>query len=76
MNGEQSFQIWSEGYSATGQSSGAINFGSESGKTFQEACDKFFAKDPRHRGYYNSESLTYWACKLYDNESDARRSFG
>jgi hypothetical protein len=65
-------QIWAEGYAATGESGGASCMGNSSGKTLQEACDRHFGDN----SYYNSLTLSYWGCKLYDNESDARRRFG
>jgi len=67
------YNIWSEGYSATGNHSGAILLkGDVIASSFREACTTAFSSDP----YFNKESLTYWACKLYDNEYEARSSFG
>ena len=66
------YEIWSEGYIIQGGSSGAIFFGCEEADTFQEACDKHFLDNK----FYSSRGLTYWGCRLYDNESDARKSFG
>lgn len=40
-------------------------------ETFREACDKV-CSDPN----YNAEHLTVWGCRLFDNEADARKSFG
>lgn len=40
--------------------------------SFQEACDKHFGNDAN----YNRKILTYWGCGLYDNEEDARETFG
>jgi hypothetical protein len=66
------YQIWSEGYQATGESSGAYKHGELEANNFKEACDNFFNDDK----YYNSDKLTYWGCRLFDNEVDARKSFG
>lgn len=41
-------------------------------KTFKEACDKYFKDDP----LYDAKNLTYWGCKLFNNEHDARKAFG
>lgn len=72
----KTYEIWSEGYCATGDGlCPAQLMGEQDATSFQEACDIFFA-DERHKGYYNSERLSYWACRLYDNEKDARKSFG
>jgi hypothetical protein len=72
---EQVFEIWSEGYACTGERGDATYLGSVKANSFKEACDKLFSSE-EHKVYYNSEKLTYWGCKLFDNKSDARRSFG
>ena len=43
---------------------------------FKEACDNFAIKDANFKRYYNNSDLTYWGCKLFDNEVDARVNFG
>lgn len=68
--------IWCEGYAATGESSTASLLGHAYGDTFKEACDKFFEEAAERRRLYNRENLTYWGCRLFDNPTDARRSFG
>lgn len=70
--GSMKYEIWSEGYMCTGGRSCAIYLGCEEADTFQEACEKHFADDK----LFESNSLTYWGCKLYDNEADARKCFG
>jgi hypothetical protein len=69
------FQIWSEGYQASGDYSDANYFATVEAETFQEACDKYFVTE-EHKKFYDPKTLTYWGCKLFDNETDARRSFG
>jgi len=71
----KTYDIWCEGYAATGERSGATYFGAAKGHSFKEACDKFMAKD-RESHYYDPAKLTYWACRLFDNETDARKAFG
>lgn len=68
----KSYRIWSEGYAATGQSSGAISHGIVEAASFKEACDIKFEGD----SLYSPDRMTYWGCQLFDNESDARKSFG
>jgi hypothetical protein len=70
------FHVWSEGFAATGQSSPAIYHGTGSGRNFREACDNLAEKRPEFKKYYDPEHMTYWGCRLFDNETDARRSFG
>lgn len=76
------FEIWIEGFSATGESSPATFHGKESGNTFEEACIKkvgrMLDKDENQPdGYRRLEGrLCAWACRCFDNETDARKSFG
>jgi hypothetical protein len=68
-----------EGYSATGQSSTAIYLGEFEGDSFNDACDNW-SKTIKQPEYYKSGTdkhrPSYWACKIFDNEIDARKSFG
>ncbi len=66
------FQIWMEGYSATGTSSTAKFIATCEGKTFKEACASHFQNDK----YYSEEQNSYWGCQLFNNENDARMGFG
>jgi len=66
------YSIWSEGYNATGQRSGAHFHGVGYGETFEEACKDFFKVDR----FFNSNTMSYWGCKVFDNETDARSFFG
>ena len=72
------YQIWAEGYRATGNEGEAIRLTDEgvSAGTFQAACDKFALNHEGFREHYDPKSLTYWGCKLFDNEDSARASFG
>jgi hypothetical protein len=70
------FEIWSEGYAATGQSAGAMYHGTARGETFKDACMSFAMSNPEFMSYFDKPSLAYWGCKLYPNQSDASRSFG
>lgn len=73
--GGRDWEVWAEGYAATGESGGATLLGHAIARTFREACDKVAGElsDPK---LYNSKQLTYWGCRLYDNEADARKAFG
>ncbi len=84
------YEIWMEGYAATGESSGAQLIGDGEGNTFDEAVKDYMSKNPEHgikpnerNGYISEEAYTHrrsnwniWACSLFDNEADARKSFG
>ena len=72
MSGERIYEIWSEGYAATGECGKATFHGRVRARSFGAACEKIFRGDSN----FNSKELSYWACKLFDNEKDARRAFG
>ncbi len=69
------YEIWIEGYAITGNSSNAIKFGEAEGKDFKDAVATFF-KDRDDSSELNKDKTSYWGCRLFDNETDARRSFG
>jgi hypothetical protein len=71
---EQLFDIWVEGYSVTGNSCTAWHLGSAKGVTFRNACVNYHKRNPDK--FYNEDSNSIWGCKLFDNQSDARKSFG
>jgi len=70
------YEIWSEGFSATGEYGPAQLMGSSEGNSFEDACRRLAEKESGFDEYYNPERNTYWGCRLFDNEADARRSFG
>lgn len=69
------YDIWCEGYAATGEHGTAFKFGSIEGASFRDACVAFF-RNRENAHYFNPEYLTYWGCRLFDNEADARKSWG
>jgi hypothetical protein len=74
------FNIWMEGYQCNGDRSDASFLGTYEGKTFNEACDNWAKSNPNRLEDYkpgtDSKRPSYWACGMYDNEADARKSFG
>lgn len=100
------YEIWIEGYSATGEHSDASFIGKAMGETFDEACSNFEYPDDLKNPYYtgdenvaeyfhrkgdklpldtnsdgtlrrqNRGGYSIWACMLFENEADARKSFG
>ncbi len=84
------FEIWMEGYAATGEHGTAHMIGKGFGSTFDEAVKDYMSKNPKHgieengRSRYISEDAyknrrsnwNIWACSLFDNETDARKLFG
>lgn len=70
------WEIWSEGYSASGDAGTAVHHGSVKAATFKEACEQLADRDREFMRYYDAERLTYWGCRLFDNEGEARATFG
>lgn len=76
------YEVWAEGYQTNGESSGAFLLGTYEGESFDDAVlscmmDPKFLKN-EHLFTYNlgNGRHRYWGCRLFDNESDARVSFG
>jgi hypothetical protein len=77
------FEVWTEGFAATGQSSGATLHGKVMAENFDQACIKVLGSrldkdESKPDGYSrNSEgNMCVWACGCYDNEKEARAYFG
>ena len=70
------FDIWCEGYRATGQWSSANCLGTMKGEDFKAACVGLMELIDPESHYYCDVGNTYWGCHLFDNELDARKSFG
>jgi len=72
------FEIWMEGYAATGESGSAQLLGTKPGKTFMDAylnyVKDFYGESPPDHVSLNKPSI--WGCRIYDNEADARKVFG
>lgn len=83
-------EIWMEGFAATGQHGSAHKIGEGEGRNFDEAVKDYMAKTPNHgikpndrRGYATEaawldrqSNWNIWGCNLFDNEKEARKSFG
>jgi len=84
------YEIWMEGFQATGQSSDAQMIGKGVGQTFDDAVREYARKNPDSkiepytRSSFSSDehfknrrsNWKIWGCALFDNETDARKSFG
>lgn len=71
---KRKYEVWAEGYRATGEQQSAKLLGTVEAISFQEAC-KELSKTVMV-GFWNKDFTTVWGCKVYDNEQDARRNFG
>ena len=70
------WELWLEGYSATGQSVNAQFMGMYPGVTFADACDEWVKEDTSRKHCFNRNQLMYWGCRFFDNEAGARKAFG
>lgn len=79
--GNKKYQIWSEGFSVTGEYQKASYHGEFEAETFEQACDKWAETlDEYSKKCYtpskDGRRPMLWGCRLFDNETDARKSFG
>jgi|GEM_PF-2990696 len=72
------FQVWVEGYRSTGDSSEAKFVQEWTAGSFEQAVHFCVNQigGKLDRANFNAAKLTYWGCELFDNEADARKSFG
>lgn len=66
------YEVWSEGFRATGEHGRARFHGKARALTFEDACHEVLA----HDSDFDAEKNTHWGCRLFDNERSARLAFG
>jgi len=75
---ERSWEVWTEGYRDTGKQESAVYHGRYCGVTFEDALVRF--KDSldskKTRRLVNIRKGTFWGCRFFNNEIDAREAFG
>ena len=81
MSEIREFEIWSEGYAATGERATAFRIGVGRGADFAAAVKDWYSTIPDAQKRYGildtrNGRPALWRCKLFDNERDARKSFG
>jgi hypothetical protein len=69
------YEIWVEGYAITGNSGEAYLLGKEQAESWVDAVSRYMEKNPG-RISIDDRGFTNWGCRLFDNEKDARKSFG
>lgn len=85
-NKKKLIPLWVEGYAATGNRGTAQLIGYYKGNNLDEAVQDFINTDydPESWGDYSPPSRlgghgmyhALWGCRIFDNEEDARKSFG
>jgi hypothetical protein len=69
-------EVWREGFRATGSEGTAVKIGEVEAESFAEACDKLCSLASWQIWGGTYDRGTVWGCRLFNNEADARRSFG
>jgi len=74
----EGFEVWTEGYSVTGNSSKANFHGRFKGETFRDAVIAFkeSVTDEYSRKCIDVDRMTFWGCRFFDNQAEASKSFG
>jgi hypothetical protein len=73
------YEIWVEGFSVTGQHEKASLLDTIMAESWDDAVKKYMELNPGRidiRTLNGKKIYTDWGCKLFDNEKDARKSFG
>lgn len=79
------YTLWQEGYAITGNNDYAKCLGNYPADTFNEAVERYVQHreetdwpDIRKPGGYTFTNGIHsvWGCRIYNNEVDARKSFG
>lgn len=71
------YQVWKEGFSCTGNDATAQMCGVFEGESFEEAVLAYYnSLDREAQSYWTLQDLTCYGCRFFDNEADARKSFG
>lgn len=70
------YQVWLEGFAATGQQQGAQFIGEVESESFNQAIEILLKQKEWDMSYLNLHNRTYYGCRFFDNETDARKAFG
>ncbi len=75
--GLRPYQVWAEGYRASGDRADATFLGTARASSFRGAVDIIRDKSETPDLYtFKGDRCFLWGCELFDNEADARRRFG
>lgn len=71
------YQVWAEGYRASGDRADATLLGTARAATFRGAVEIIRDRsDTPELFTVKGDRCFFWECELFDNEADARRRFG
>lgn len=69
------FNLWMEGYRATCEECDATYLGEYEAESFEDACNAY-AQDKGVTLDTYAGRISNWGCRIFDNEADARKSYG
>ena len=69
-------EIWAEGYAASGDKGDATYCGFAIARNFDQAVIDVFGVNDSLLKKNADGTWTHWGCRLFDNEFQARQSFG
>lgn len=74
----KTIDIWMEGFAATGQHQKASKIGTYKAQDFDGAVKQYMKQHPDRVQWdrYGPGKHAIWACRLFDNEKQARKAFG
>lgn len=78
----KNFEIWTEGYAATGERAASRRLGTGLGHNFAEAVTNWYNVQPdaeKRLGKLDFASdgrPSIWGCRLFETWEEARKSFG
>lgn len=77
-NVSRSISLWMEGYAATGESGTAHCIGTYTATDLDDAVKQYMVAHPNsvHWDRFGRGRHAIWACEIFDNEAQARKSFG
>ena len=74
-------EIWGEGFAVTGNSAPACKIEEYEAENFDDAMQQHIKQNPKIQIDIRKDKdglniYTNWGCRYYDNEADARKTFG
>ena len=69
------FDIWTAGL-GSGCARALCWATATGGRNFKDACVRYAKENSNFERFFKPKKMTYFGYKLFDNEEDARKSFG
>ena len=70
------YEVWMEGFHVMKCYALAECLGVYDAESFLDACQQAVKANPGYEILYDKKRNTVYGCRLFDNEADARKSFG